>query len=577
MKKNASVKLCLVIVGCAAVYLYVRNTTSWQQTLPVVSSASESSFDGSAVETFEETAELTGTTAELTGTTAEPEVIQASAFTIATADDSAPMEMDQEDFDRDFQVSSQLSESESESDFEEFQANAFDDFDEVQIQSFDNEAIGTELEPAELIDPVTEPAPAMAPTTAETPAIEIGSNGSMRIRSPFFQPEDEITATLASVEKPDVQQMPAAELFDFEEADTANSSEASEMSAKLAESSVDQIPPMPIAPIASQPVAPQRLVSQSTAPQPVASDGEFLRPLRSPVRLSKGVQSKAIRHIEYGKSLARRGAVYGARKEFYSALRLIAQAVDHQTQTDDYSTGLQQALLALKEADDFYEAQQRATETVSVLSIAKHHKSKVLTQQQMESMKPIQAMQAYYNSIQKKFAVAGGKSVIAGEAMFCLGKLYLIQGKDLTDGDPLDNAKAIVHHRAALDCNHENYKSANELAVLLAQTGRMQQAKNLLIHGLKVRRVPQAWENLAHIHQQLGENDLAQKAIIEYQLMMDAPPTTHQITWVEPEAFAAQSAEPAALRTAMNPRRAGAEVNRPEKQSGLKKILNKVF
>ena len=42
--------------------------------------------------------------------------------------------------------------------------------------------------------------------------------------------------------------------------------------------------------------------------------------------LPRGVLVKVVNHIEYGKSLARRGATFGARQEFVAALKLVAQS-----------------------------------------------------------------------------------------------------------------------------------------------------------------------------------------------------------------------------------------------------------
>ena len=298
----------------------------------------------------------------------------------------------------------------------------------------------------------------------------------------------------------------------------------------------------------------------------------------APVQLPEGVQNKAIQHIEYGKALARRGAVFGAKNEFHNALRLIAQAVDYKNNSQSYSDSLYKATVALKEADDFYRAQGENDGRVDVDSIARHHESRILSVAQMRELTCVAAMQEYYNYIQHNFAVAGGQSIVASEAMFCLGKLYVMKGKDIVEGSPLDNAKAIVHHRAALQCNQRNYKSANELAVLLAKTGRLDQAKNLLVHSLKIQQVPQAWENLAFIHEQLGEHDMAQAAYGEFRRMLSAPPSTNQIEWVSPEQFAANSREPVALRTAMNPQQNNETKTQPsKKQSSIKNIFKKMF
>ncbi len=307
--------------------------------------------------------------------------------------------------------------------------------------------------------------------------------------------------------------------------------------------------------------------------------GNVFNPSR-PFMVPEGVQIKVVQHIEYGKSLARRGAMHGAKKEFENALRLIAQAIDYKLNTSEYSDRLFTAMIALDEADDYYFAQGENKGRVDVAAVASRHQTKIVNEQQLERMTAVDVMQAYYDYVQQQFVVCGGHTVVAGEALFCLGKLYVMQSKSLADGSLLDNAKAIVHHRAALASNNRNYKSANELAVLLAKTGRFEQSKKLLVHSLKVKQVARAWENLSYVHQQLGETQLSQLALSEYQRVLSAPPAQNRIQWVSPEQFARQSDEPAELRTAQAisqpaaaPKRSASSTN----QFPLKGMLKRMF
>lgn len=297
-----------------------------------------------------------------------------------------------------------------------------------------------------------------------------------------------------------------------------------------------------------------------------------------PFRLPDGVQIKVVQHIEYGKSLARRGATFGAQKEFQSALRLVAQAIDYKNNSRELTSRLSSAFLALREADDFYFAQSEHEGIVDVLTIGKRHDSDILTEEMLSQMTPVDAMQAYYNYVQDQFIVCGGKTVVAGEALYCLGKLFVVKSKSVVDGSQLDNAKAIVHHRSAIGCDSRNYKSANELAVLLAKAGRMKQAKNLLVHSLKVKQIPRAWENLAFIHQQLGEAKLAELAFTEFQRTLEAPPATNQIQWIAPDQFARQSQQQSSLRTAQAiPVPQAPAVDKNQKSTSLKNVLKKMF
>ena len=69
--------------------------------------------------------------------------------------------------------------------------------------------------------------------------------------------------------------------------------------------------------------------------------------------LTESVAQRAAHHIEYGKTLARRGATQAAQQEFFASLRLLAQSRDEQVGSSEYSMSLRKAILAIKEAEDF--------------------------------------------------------------------------------------------------------------------------------------------------------------------------------------------------------------------------------
>lgn len=301
------------------------------------------------------------------------------------------------------------------------------------------------------------------------------------------------------------------------------------------------------------------------------------------VELPRGVQIKVVHHIEYGKSLARRGAIFGARNEFQAALRLVARSIDNQLRTQDYSARLFRAMTALREADDFYFAQAENDGRVDVPEISARHQSAILNQHELAGMTPMDAMQAYYRFVQTNLMVCGGHNVVAGEALYCLGKLHSMNSSNGSEGNRLDNAKAIVFHSAAVQCDPQNFKSSNELGVLYAKTGRLGQAKQMLLRSLKVKQLPQVWENLARVHHQLGEQNLAKLASDEYRRMLQGPATgqASSIRWVSPQKFADQSSEPVELRddarTARRPASQAQSNRAPEKQSSIGKAVKSWF
>jgi tetratricopeptide (TPR) repeat protein len=326
--------------------------------------------------------------------------------------------------------------------------------------------------------------------------------------------------------------------------------------------------------LASQePVADKRsAVPDTPLPGPPVQLADFILP--------QAVQINVEEHLEYGKSLARRGAVYGARQEFLAALRLVAQSIDNQFQTRDYSTRLYSAMTAFNEADDFYFAQAEDNGRVDVATLISRHQSRILNADQSADMTPMAAMQSYYQFVQQQLVACGGQTVEAGEALYCLGKLFSLKaGNDQEGGGRLDNAKALVFYDAAIACDPGHYRSANELGVLMAKSGRLDQAKQLFQASLKTRQLARVWSNLAQVHRQLGENQLAQLAETEYQRMLAAPPQEEdaRITWLTPERFASDSQEPVELRTASRPASASAESDTKKDEPSYKKFLKRLF
>jgi len=101
-----------------------------------------------------------------------------------------------------------------------------------------------------------------------------------------------------------------------------------------------------------------------------------------------------------------------------------------------------------------------------------------------------------------------------------------------------------VYHQAALASDAGNWLAANELGVLYARYGQLPQARQLLLYSLRLRPHVQGWQNLAVVHRQLGEADLAKLADNERQLLAQksgesADAAGDMVRWVDPKTFAA--------------------------------------
>lgn len=260
-------------------------------------------------------------------------------------------------------------------------------------------------------------------------------------------------------------------------------------------------------------------------------------PLRLP--LPEQVAHQAVHHIEYGKSLSRRGSSYSAQQEFYAALRIIASSNDSQTGTNHYSLALAEAALAMKEARDFVGTDLESEAFLSVASTVDTHLSKIINQADLDQISPRQAIQQYFQFAQDHLDQAGGRNVVSAEAFCCLGKLHTSMRQSESSLGAMEVAKAIAFHRAALLSDPNNSRSANELGVLMAKIGQLDSAVALFQQSLMKNQTPQTWKNLAKTHQQKGELELAKAAQDQCRSLMQAPLTKDQssIRWVPKASF----------------------------------------
>jgi tetratricopeptide (TPR) repeat protein len=252
--------------------------------------------------------------------------------------------------------------------------------------------------------------------------------------------------------------------------------------------------------------------------------------------LSQGDAQKAVHSIEYGKSLSRRGAAFAARQEFYSALRIMAQSHDKQLGNVRYTQALRNGIIALKEAEDFVVSDTESQIGLNVGNVIETHATKIISSNDAKKMTAIEAMQHYFAYASHQLARAGGQNVVAAECFYCLGKLHSVQAKLGASPAKLDVAKSLVFHQSAVLADPTNYRSLNELGVLYANSGRFEESKEMLKRSLRFHRLPQAWENLAVVHQRLGEHQLAELANREFKMISSRAPNS-TIQWAGAEVF----------------------------------------
>ena len=196
-------------------------------------------------------------------------------------------------------------------------------------------------------------------------------------------------------------------------------------------------------------VAPKRTLDVEVEAAPLAG------PTKSTPELV-AIARQADSHITRGLLLAERGAIYSARAEFVQALRLSAAALDSQRNTNAHSRALARGFRALEETKDI----ARAAATT------------------LDDQQPAQALQQRLSYAQEQLAAGGGDLQPAASALFALGKLEMTSA--LTKIGSPEAVRAAVYFQAALQVNPRHALAANELGVLLARHGRINEAKAAL-------------------------------------------------------------------------------------------------
>lgn len=308
-----------------------------------------------------------------------------------------------------------------------------------------------------------------------------------------------------------------------------------------------------------------------------AKDYSFAAAETHAVPLNDVDAQQAVHHIEYGKELSRRGAGFSAREEFLKALQVLTGANDRQSGNTAHSAALRRAMLIIEEAEDFAIGNADQQIQMRVADVIESHRSGVVSKPEAASMTIAQAIDRYFSTAQQALDLAGGRSAVSAEAFFCLGKLHAALPATRKAPSPLETAKAVVYHQAALMSYPNHHQSANELGVLFARNGRLQQAKQLFERSLLAKAHPQTWKNLATAHRRLGEHEFARRAENEHRLLAQRTSIGQPINWQQVQQFNAETDTTIVNRVAARPpapSTKGAQASELGSQSSERKSLS---
>ena len=288
------------------------------------------------------------------------------------------------------------------------------------------------------------------------------------------------------------------------------------------------------------------------------------------------VSKQALEHVRRGLGLAQRSATYSARVEFIQALRLVASARDAQQGGNAYSRSLAKGIRAIKESDDFDPAGINLEADLILSHIIASHQTSILKDQELNNLTPLAAREKYYTYAQQQLALAMGKNPAGSLALYGLGKLHTSLAQNEISRHRSSPIKAMAYHHAAVEVHPGNYRSANELGVLLARYGELEHARRLLSHSIQIHPIAETWHNLSVVHEQLGEKSLALQARVRSEQIQKNTPSLianrSVIVWKTPEQFQQGSRQRAATNNSQKQKLKTTNNNRqqPKVSTGMR-------
>lgn len=262
--------------------------------------------------------------------------------------------------------------------------------------------------------------------------------------------------------------------------------------------------------IASRPI-------QTIRQEPSQIDGQtswVIEPDVPRVPRIEGVEFQLPPHIEQrlGRAfdLAQRGATYSANTEFREVLALCALELDARDRTTAHRDALRQALIALDEADEISGHRIDWTDPADVRLATAGHSTPVLQGGVPTGVDAVQVAQLYYSFAEERFAYACEGVPAASMAYYGLARTFVQPGTRYKHAA----GKAAVLQRVALRITPRNMLAANELGVLLAQHGHLNEAEALFKQCVATDATPEAYQNLAAVYARKGDKESSQAALI---------------------------------------------------------------
>lgn len=231
-------------------------------------------------------------------------------------------------------------------------------------------------------------------------------------------------------------------------------------------------------------------------------------------------QAKA--HNEYAMKLAECGAVQSAQAEFITALSMIADALDADTNnaTRAHARAVQAGLTAIKETQDFVPDDSPHDVEINLSQLTSIHKTPVLRNVDTSRISRAIALQQYHSYATQQLAFAGGQSAIASMSLYGLGRAESVTIAGSGRRNRLSAPNAMALYQAALLVDPHNFMASNELGVLMARYGDLEGAAAHLLRSVSLKPQVETWHNLAAVYRSMGQLEKSQQAEREREKML---------------------------------------------------------
>jgi tetratricopeptide (TPR) repeat protein len=249
--------------------------------------------------------------------------------------------------------------------------------------------------------------------------------------------------------------------------------------------------------------------------EPTVVDGQtswIIEPDVPRIPKIEGLDPQLPPHIEqrlsYAFDLVQRGATYSANEEFRSVLGLCALEMDARDGGTSHRQALHEAMVALDEADELAGYHIECRESADIQLATAGHSTPVLSGEMPAELDALHTVQRYFGFAEDRFAYACEGLPGASLAYYGLARTFVLPEARYVHAA----GKSAMLQRVALRIAPQNALAANELGVLLAQHGHLDQAEALFRQCVATDATPESWQNLAVVYARQGNEDASQEA-----------------------------------------------------------------